>query len=87
MGVKAEHGKQRVEFGLGRLGRAEPDILVDGAPGQQPRLLEHHAELAVIGQTHHAGIIAIEAGDDAQQRGLAAARRPDQRADRAGRQA
>ena len=84
MGGEPERREQRVEIGVGRLRRAEPHVLLHGAPRQQPRLLEHHAELAVVGQPHGAGVVAIEPGDDAQQRGLAAARRADQRRDRAG---
>ena len=61
--------------------RGEPHVLLDRAPRQQPRLLEHHAERAVGGQLDAALEIAVEPGDDPQQRGLAAAGRPDQRGD------
>ena len=84
MGGEPERGEQHVEFGVGRLRRAEPHVLLHGAPGQEARLLEHHAELAVIGQAHHPGIVAVEAGDDAQQRRLAAAGGADQGGHRPG---
>ena len=60
------------------------DVLPDGEPGQQRRLLEHHADLgrravdALVRQREGAGVGAVEAGEQAQQRALAAARRPDQ---------
>ena len=73
-----EQRRQRVGR---RVRRRQPDIVLDRAPRQQPRLLEHHAEPAVMRQLHRAVVVAIEAGDDAEQCGLAAARRPDQRAD------
>ena len=80
--VEAERCEQRRRASASVASRRrEPHVLLDRAPRQQPRLLEHHAERAVRGQSHAALEVAIEPGDDAQQRGLAAARRPDQRAD------
>ena len=77
--VEAERRKQRGQRGIGRPRRGEPHVLLHRAPRQEPRLLEHHAERAVRGQRHAAVEVAVEPGDDAQQGGLAAARRPDQR--------
>ena len=66
---------------------AEADIVGDGEPGQEARLLEHDADggmrlgdgLAV--EADRAGARPVEAGDEAQQRGLAAARAADERDD------
>ena len=80
---EAERREQRVEIGVSRLRRAEPHVLFDRAPRQQARLLEHHAEPAVLRQAHGAGEIAVDPGDDAQKRRLAAAGRADQRRHRA----
>ena len=84
MAGEAQRHEQGVEVGIGRFRRAQPDVLLYGAPRQQPRLLEYHAELAVVGQMHRAGVVGIEARDDAQQRGLPAAGRAHQCADRSG---
>ena len=78
MGGEAQRPEQDVKVGVGRFRRPQPHVLFHGAPRQQPRLLEHHAEPAVVGQMHRARIVGIEARDDAQQRGLAAAGRADQ---------
>ena len=71
----------RVASVVSSIRRDQADILFDRAPRQQPRLLEHHAERAVVGEPDGAVVVAVEAGDDPQQRGLAAARRADERAD------
>jgi hypothetical protein len=48
---------------------------------QKPRLLKDHPERAVRGERNASVEIAVEPRDDAQQRGLATARRPDQCSD------
>src|SRR5215831_13153782 len=78
VGSETQGSEQSVKVGIGHLGRPQPDVLFHGAPWQQPRLLEHHAELAVLGQLYRTRIVGIEAGNDAEQRGLAAAGRADQ---------
>src|SRR6516165_4826324 len=81
MGLEAERLEQRVEPGGGRVRGGKPHVLLDRPPRQQARLLEDHAERAVRGERDAAVEIAVEPRDDAQQRGLAAARRPNQRGD------
>src|SRR6185295_13517746 len=74
MGREAERLEQGAERGIGRLRRGKPYVLLDRTPRQQPRLLEHHAEHAVRGQRYATLEVAVEPGNDPQQRGLAAAR-------------
>ena len=76
-----ERVEQPVQYGVARLRRGEAHVLLDGAPRQQPRFLEHDAEPAVRRQPHGAFEVRIEPGNDAKQRGLAAAGRTDQRRD------
>ena len=78
---KAERGEQRIECCVRRQRRGKPHVLLDRAPRQQPRLLENDAEPAMRGPFDATFEVAIEADDDAQERGLAAAGRPDQRHD------
>ena len=63
------------------------DVLADRAPGQQRRLLEHHADLALLhgnmlhrrtADQHRPAVGKDEPGDGAEQCGLAAAGRPQQ---------
>ena len=54
------------------------DVREHVPPRQQMRVLEDHAD-ALIGAPHAAALRLIEAGDEPQQRGLAAARGPEQR--------
>ena len=61
----------RGEVGCGH----QLDILLDRAPRQEPRLLEHQADAGVGVGADAAGEPVVEAGHDAQQRGLAAAGR------------
>ena len=74
--------------GLGRcehLVDTEPDVLIDRQPWQQAVVLEHHRairprriDLAILQQ--HAALGGVgEAGDDVEQRGLAAAGMADDR--------
>ena len=63
----------------------EPDVVVDGEPRQQRMVLEHDravgaglVDLAVL-QQHAAGRRRHQAGDDVEQRGLAAAGMADDR--------
>ena len=68
---------------LGRLRPAhQQQVVEDAEPGHQARLLEHDAEPRPLRRLpgDAAGIDGIEPGDDAQQRGLARAGRPDQAA-------
>ena len=67
-----------------QIGRAEArrgdqlDILPHGAPGQQARLLEHDADARAGWHIDLADETVVQSGDDAQQRGLAAAGRAHQ---------
>ena len=72
------------EVGLVRLRCGELQIVEHAAPGQQARLLKHHADLRLRRQRHTALEIAVKADDDAQQRRLAIARRTDKRVNLAG---
>ena len=68
-----------LEIVCGEIGRGHQlDILLDRPPGQKARLLEHQADAGVGRNADSAGEAVVEAGDDAQQRGLAAARRAHQ---------
>src|SRR5262249_24523047 len=79
--VETQRAEQRVEVRLSRLRRSKPHVLLERAPRQQSRLLEHHAELTVVGERNGAVGVAVEAGDDPQQGGLAASGRANQGAD------
>ncbi len=74
----------------GQVGQAEADIVGDAQPGQQPRLLEDDADLGMRRQDrgaiecHRARARAVEPGDGAKQRGLAAAGAADDGDDLAG---
>ena len=68
--------------------QAEADIVLDIHVGEQRIGLEHHSDLALVGRQRRdvlaldedgAGGRALEAGDHAQDRGLAAARGAEQR--------
>src|SRR5262249_55544153 len=52
-------------------------VLLDRSPRQQARLLKYHADAAAKVPHDRALVGAIEAGDDAQHRGLATAGRSD----------
>jgi hypothetical protein len=78
-----------VELGLGGLGQPEriADVLAHRHVGVERVALEHHGDVAVLGREvgdvaaadgDGAGGHLLEPGDHAEQRGLAAARRPDQ---------
>ena len=77
---EAERGEQGGDLGFARVGRGEPHVVLDAAPRQEPRLLKNHAHSAMRRDVDRALEIAIEAGENAHQRRLAAAGRPDQRA-------
>jgi hypothetical protein len=71
------------------------DVVEDRHMRKDGVVLEHHAEVATMrrlgidraaADAHRPGILMQEAGDDAQQRGLAAARRSEQRQELALRQ-
>src|SRR5262249_3461933 len=81
VGGKPERAEQGCEAGIGYERGCEPHGLLDRAPRQESRLLEHHPERAVGRQRHASLEIAIEPREDAQQRGFAAARRPHERRD------
>ncbi len=51
------------------------DVSPDGPPGEQRRVLEHVADRVAVDIALAAGV-GLQAGGDAQQRRLAAARRP-----------
>ena len=64
--------------------RSRPDrprLRQHGRPGQQARLLEHHADIvagaAPAPRTDAAGVARFEPGEQSQQRALAAAAAPD----------
>ena len=68
-----------LQIGLGEARRRHQlDILPHGAPGQKPRLLEHQPDARVGRNADIADEAIVQAGDDAQQRGLAAAGRAHQ---------
>ena len=77
---EAERGEQGRDLGFARVGRGEPHVVLDAAPRQESRLLKNHAHSAMRRDVDRALEIAIEAGENAHQRRLAAAGRPDQRA-------
>ena len=58
--------------------RHEIDILLDRPPRQKAGLLEHNADPRAFRNIDRSDEAVVEAGDDAQQRGLAAARRAHQ---------
>ena len=72
-----------VRFRCARHPQAIGDVLEHGLPGKQPEVLEHHGDAgdrlghAFVADPDLAGIVRQQAVDAAQQRGLAAARRPD----------
>ena len=72
---RVEQRGQRRRIGIRR---DQPDVLFDRPPGEQPRLLEHHAQPAVRRTRDGTFEIRIEPGDDPQQRRLAATGRADQ---------
>jgi len=76
-----ERLEQCGKLALAGVWRGDTHVLLDRAPRQKPRLLEHHAQGAVGGERDVAVEIAVEPGDDPQERGLAAARRANQRGD------
>src|SRR3954447_26405297 len=81
MAIEPEREKERVQHIFLGIRSCEPHILLECPPGQQPRLLEYDAQSAGIGESDVAFIVPVEPGDDAQQRGLAAARGTNQRTD------
>ena len=74
----ADRRGETLELGVRHVLGDDLDILPNRAPGKQPRLLEHDADARVVRHVHLAGEAIVEAGDDAQQRGLAATRRAHQ---------
>src|SRR5258708_36647917 len=62
----------------------QPDILLDRSPGQQPRLLKHHAEPRAGRPRHAAPKIMVEAGENLEHGALAAAGRADEIANLSG---
>ena len=54
------------------------DILPNGPPGKQARLLKHEAQPRMGRHVDLAGEVVVEPRDHSQQRGLAASRRPHQ---------
>ena len=77
---KAERGEQGCDLGFARVGCGETHVVLDAAPRQEPRLLKHHARSDMGRDVNGAFVVAIEAGENAQQRRLAATGRPDERA-------
>ena len=66
--------------GTPRVIRPKPTLAVDAHPGEQAALLEHHGVLhrpAGGIDVDGAARLAVEAGEDAQQRRFPAAARPD----------
>ena len=69
-------------------GKPEGDVFRDGEVGKERVVLKHHAHVAAVRRTrrdvltvepHRAGVGRKQARHDAQQRGLAATGRPEQR--------
>ena len=96
---QADHAEQlsAALAGKARIGHAETHVLFDVQMREQRVVLKHHADAALLGG--HVGVRAahqrtidpdaaaghaFEPGDAAQHRRLAAARRAEQAADRAG---
>ena len=77
---EAECGEQGRDLGFAGVGRGKTHVVLDAAPRQESRLLKNHAHSSVRWDVDRALEIAIEAGENAHQRRLAAAGRPDQRA-------
>jgi hypothetical protein len=80
--------------GLGHAAHVEPerDVVLDGEVAEQRVVLEHEADRAharvqvgrrLAVEPHLARVRRLEPGQDAQDRALAAARRPEQRDERA----
>src|SRR5262249_7973077 len=70
----------RLGFGNAARHQAEADVGLDAHPREQPALLEHHGVLhapAAGLDRDRARRLMVEPGEDAQQRRLAAAGRPD----------
>ena len=65
--------------GSGRLGQDQAQIVLDRAPGQQARLLEHVGQPGGRRELEAAGEALDQAGHDVEQGGLAAARGADDR--------
>ena len=91
---EAPNRRRDVGGGMAAGLQAEGDVLGDGEMREQRVVLEHHADVAamrrlggdVLAVEPHAAAVGFqEAGDDAQQGGLAAARRSQQRDEFAGR--
>src|SRR6266566_5223742 len=83
-------GDRRVDLGPWRPARleAERDVVGHGQVGKQRIALEHDADVALVGghagevgavEPHPAAVGGQEPGDDAEQRRLATAGRPEQR--------
>ena len=71
--------RQMLEVGFGEAWIGdEHDILLHRAPRKQPRLLKHEADARIFRHDDFADEAIIEAGENAEQRGLAAAGRPHQ---------
>ena len=77
---RLSRSRQAEDFGR------QQHVVDDAAPFQQQRLLEHHADVARRierlrwrADPHLAAVVRVQAGEDFQQRGLAAAGGADQR--------
>jgi hypothetical protein len=100
-GLTQSHEIQKLVDALAALCTAEsmkpePDVACDRQVGKQCKILEDHADMALLGRDAVSGFgntpfaqkdfpatHGLEAGDGAQQRGFAAAARPEQASDHA----
>jgi len=58
---------------LGKVWCHQAHVVLDRAPRQQPRFLEHHGELAALRRNDGSSEISVKPGNDAQHRGFATA--------------
>ena len=81
--LKPERFDERFEISRADVGRGKANVVLDAAPWEQPGLLKDHAERS--GRPLDRALEeVVEPGDNSQTRRLAAAGRPEQRADLAG---
>ena len=85
MGAETEYLEEISEFDIGVIGgKREADVVLDGAPGQQARLLKDNPETPGTGGAELAAEIRVQPSGDLEDRGLAAAGRAYQRSERSG---
>ena len=86
-GAEPDLGQRRADprGRVGAFGQHEAQIVLDGAPGQQARLLKDVGETGARRRAEPAREVRVEAGHDIEQGGLAATRRADDRQPLAGR--